>query len=163
MRKKRQNLKFSSQSQSPYSSEEISPSQLFLYPSSILYCISYILPVLVMSQAKKINRAIHLVFFFNLVEFLFPLMLERWCPCCQLWWRIICISHQKPGRDFQEFQKGLIYSHFLALSWFLFKNLLFHRLGIFVKCNLTLPERCISGNILDEHQKKCGVGCWATS
>ena len=64
-------------------------------------------------QRKLIEQ---LISFFNFVEFLFPLMLERWCPCCQLWWRIICISHQKPGRDFQEFQKGLIYSRFLAFS-----------------------------------------------
>ena len=88
-------------------------SQLLQSPSTILYCISYYLP-LVMFQAKKINWAIHLVFF-NLVEFLFPLMLERWCPCCQLWWRIICISHQKSGETFHEFKKGLIYSNFVKI------------------------------------------------
>ena len=25
----------------------------------------------------------------------FPPMLHRWCPCCQLGWRSICIIHQK--------------------------------------------------------------------
>ena len=45
------------------------------------------------SEIAQLNAAV------NPHRISFPLMLHRWCPCCQLGWRIICIIHQKPGVD----------------------------------------------------------------
>ena len=53
----------------------------------------------------------------------FPLMLHRWCPCCQLGWRIICIIHQKPGVD-------LTLKEFSVIFWQTFSGLRFDKYSL---------------------------------